>query len=138
MWGKSTVDSDRKQMPLWRMRIACWITETTDTHSECVIFAAFHSNNGYTCSSHCYVTVHWLSCLKSSMFLAMRQIIISSYMFTNNCTITWYNDKQHVAKCSYMFRSFSAIFKEVFNKANIVMVTNITDVQNRTRSHLYY
>jgi hypothetical protein len=24
-----------------RMRFACWITEATDTHSECVIFTAF-------------------------------------------------------------------------------------------------
>jgi hypothetical protein len=24
-----------------RMRIACWITEATDTHSDCVIFIAF-------------------------------------------------------------------------------------------------
>ena len=29
------------QMTTWRMRIACWITEATDTLSEYVIFIAF-------------------------------------------------------------------------------------------------
>jgi len=28
-------------MTIWRMRIACWITQTTDTHSEYVILIAF-------------------------------------------------------------------------------------------------
>jgi len=28
-------------MTIWRMRIACWITETTDTQPEYVIFIAF-------------------------------------------------------------------------------------------------
>jgi hypothetical protein len=29
--------ADRPQMALWSMRIACWITKATDTHSEYVI-----------------------------------------------------------------------------------------------------
>jgi hypothetical protein len=28
-------------MTIWRMRIACWIPQTTDTHSEYVILIAF-------------------------------------------------------------------------------------------------
>ena len=28
-------------MTIWRMRIACWIPEATDTHSECVTLTAF-------------------------------------------------------------------------------------------------
>ena len=32
-----TVEPYRPQMTIWRMRIACWITKTTDTHSEYVI-----------------------------------------------------------------------------------------------------
>ena len=28
-------------MTIWRMRIACWILIATNTHSECVILAAF-------------------------------------------------------------------------------------------------
>jgi len=28
------VEQGRPQMTIWRMRIACWITKATDTHSE--------------------------------------------------------------------------------------------------------
>ena len=28
-------------MTIWRMRIACWITKATNTHSEYVIFIVF-------------------------------------------------------------------------------------------------
>ena len=40
MW-KNVVQSDRPQMTIWRMRIACWITNATDTHSEYVTIIAF-------------------------------------------------------------------------------------------------
>jgi hypothetical protein len=35
------VQPDRLQMALWRMRIACWITKTTDAISQYVIIIAF-------------------------------------------------------------------------------------------------
>jgi hypothetical protein len=38
---KNTVDLDKPQMTIWRMRIACWIPKATDTHSEYVILIAF-------------------------------------------------------------------------------------------------
>ena len=28
-------------MTIWRMRIACWIPEATNTHTSCVILIAF-------------------------------------------------------------------------------------------------
>jgi hypothetical protein len=34
------VEPDRPQVTIWRMRIACWITNTTNTHSEYVILIA--------------------------------------------------------------------------------------------------
>jgi hypothetical protein len=40
MW-KNIVETDWPQMTIWRMRIACWVTEATDTHSEYVILIAF-------------------------------------------------------------------------------------------------
>jgi len=36
MW-QNTVQPDRQQMTIWRMRITCWITKATDTHSEYVL-----------------------------------------------------------------------------------------------------
>jgi len=40
MW-KNIVEPDRPQMAIWRMRIACWITNATNTHSEYVILIAY-------------------------------------------------------------------------------------------------
>jgi len=42
MW-KNTVEWGRPQMTMWRMRIACWITKATNTHSGCVTLIDFHS-----------------------------------------------------------------------------------------------
>jgi len=39
MW-KNVIEPGRKQMTVWRMRIACWITKAKDTHSEYVILFA--------------------------------------------------------------------------------------------------
>ena len=41
MQKKNTVVPDSPQMTIWRMRIACWITKVTSTHSEYVIIFAF-------------------------------------------------------------------------------------------------
>jgi len=55
MW-KNTVDPGRPQVTIWRMRISCWITKATNTHSEYVILIAFHCNDGCTNASPCHVT----------------------------------------------------------------------------------
>ena len=47
MW-KNIVLLVRLQMTIWRMRIACWTTESTHTHSEYVYVLLFHGNNGCT------------------------------------------------------------------------------------------
>jgi hypothetical protein len=43
MWKKNIVAPDRPQITIWRMRIACWVTMATDTHthSEYVTVTAF-------------------------------------------------------------------------------------------------
>ena len=38
---KNSVNRGRKQMTIWLMRIGCWITKATNTHSECVIPITF-------------------------------------------------------------------------------------------------
>jgi len=51
------------QTIIWRMRIACLIIKTTNTHSEYVIFIIFLCNNGFTKAPKCYVIVHCLCLL---------------------------------------------------------------------------
>jgi hypothetical protein len=38
---KKKIEPDWPQMTTWRMRIACWIPKSTNTHSEYVILIAF-------------------------------------------------------------------------------------------------
>jgi hypothetical protein len=40
MW-KNIVDPDKTHMTAWRMSIACWIPEATNTHSGCVTLNCF-------------------------------------------------------------------------------------------------
>jgi len=40
MW-KNIVEPDKSRMTAWRMRIACSIPKTTNTHSEYVMLIAF-------------------------------------------------------------------------------------------------
>jgi len=44
MW-KNLVEPDRPQMAIWRMRVACWITKATNSHSEYVILIVFPPYN---------------------------------------------------------------------------------------------
>jgi len=40
MW-KIIADSERSQMTVWGIPIACWIPKSKNTHSECVILIKF-------------------------------------------------------------------------------------------------
>jgi hypothetical protein len=38
---KNILEPVRLKMPIWRMRIACWMPKATNTPSEYVLFTAF-------------------------------------------------------------------------------------------------
>ena len=52
--GDNTVERDRPQVTIWGMRITCWITKATNTHSEYVNTYCFP---GCTNAPQCYVTL---------------------------------------------------------------------------------
>jgi len=53
---RNVMQPDRPQANvIRRMRIACWITKATDTHSECVIITAFSTETVVTRTRLCYV-----------------------------------------------------------------------------------
>ena len=56
-----------------RMRIACWMKNVTDTHSEYVISLrlAFYSSSGYLSVPDCYVTLTLTVLLSFELFRAM-------------------------------------------------------------------
>jgi len=51
---KSTVEPDRTQMTIRRMRIACWIPKATFTHPEYVILIDFALQEWLHESPQCY------------------------------------------------------------------------------------
>ena len=71
MW-KNIEEPERPQVTTFRMRIACWIPKTTNSHSEYVIL--FQCNNGYTNSPQCYVILTLPLLLKISEYL-LREIV---------------------------------------------------------------
>jgi hypothetical protein len=63
---ENTTESDRPQMPIWRKRIACWVTTDTNTHSEYVILIAFpRPQCVHERASLFYLYIHCLSSLMS-------------------------------------------------------------------------
>jgi hypothetical protein len=62
MW-KKTVQQNRPQIKIRRVRTACWIPKAKDTHSEYVILIAFHYNSGWTNAPQCFIT-----CTLSGLF----------------------------------------------------------------------
>jgi len=74
-------------MTIWHMRIACWITKTTDTHSEHVILITFALQQWLHKVPQCYVTVHCLLCYVLIMLMLttlLATIILQFAVFLIN------------------------------------------------------
>ena len=54
MW-KNTADPDRPQMPIRRMRLACWVTKVSDGHAGYKVLIVSHGNHGCTKAPQCYI-----------------------------------------------------------------------------------
>jgi hypothetical protein len=52
---KNTVEPDKTQTTIWRMRSACWIRKVTITNTQYVILPAFHFSNGCNNTPWTYV-----------------------------------------------------------------------------------
>ena len=68
MW-KNIVERARSKTTIWRMRIECWVTKATETHSVYVILTAFPPEKWlhkrglelrYTYSAHTHVMLRTL------------------------------------------------------------------------------
>jgi hypothetical protein len=61
MWI-NIVERDRPQVAIWRMRIACWMPEATNAHSEHVILIAFPQQQWLHEHAQCYIIRTLLVC----------------------------------------------------------------------------
>jgi hypothetical protein len=59
MW-KNIAETDRPQVTIWRMRIACWIAKATNTHPDYIIghLQLLDCTNGRTNAPQYYVYVN--------------------------------------------------------------------------------
>jgi hypothetical protein len=56
MWKYIVERGKGPQLTIWPIRIACWISRATNTHTPVVQYSLlFHYNNGYTSAPHCHV-----------------------------------------------------------------------------------
>jgi len=69
MW-KNTVQPDRPQMAIWRMRTACWIPKATDTHSQ-------------KCNFHCCTTAIIVARKRLNVTLQYNACIVVSQQCTS-------------------------------------------------------
>ena len=66
MW-KNFLERGRPQMTIWRMRTACWLTKSTDEHSEYVICIALPLQQWLQeCTS--VLRHRYIDCLVHSLF----------------------------------------------------------------------
>ena len=74
------VGSDRPQLTIFRMRLACWITKVMDTHSEYVILIALPQQQWLReRASELHLYLRTLSVLLISVMCEMRSVPRSGY-----------------------------------------------------------
>jgi hypothetical protein len=78
---ENIVEPDRSQMAMWRMRIACPISKTVDTHSEYVILTAFPLQQ-WLCERATMLNCSYIACIVLLFFLTL--FLIESGMRKRN------------------------------------------------------
>ena len=66
-----------------RMRIACWITKDTATHSECVILLPLQGNIGYANTPQCYDILRTLQSHGFSILHPLTTLQLDGVYLTN-------------------------------------------------------
>ena len=87
MW-KNTVEPERPQITIWRMRIAYCVPKATNTHSEYIILFAFHYNICRTNVSQCYVICTLPALLRIPFNVISSFSIVRSFIHARHTNIT--------------------------------------------------
>jgi hypothetical protein len=74
MW-KNIVEQERTQMTIWPLRVACWITKSTNTHSLNVVLIDFLLQQWLHYVPQCYV-IHMLPVLTFLEWMIYTDIIV--------------------------------------------------------------
>jgi len=105
MW-KNTVERDRPQMTIWRMRFVYWITKATNVHSQYVILIAFPLQHRLQERSSMWrLNVHCLSCFTTAQQSLVGQdplIIEASRSHSDtphSVGLLWTSDQPNAETC---------------------------------------
>ena len=89
-----------------RVRIACWITKVTNTHSECVILIALPRQQRFgKRASTLWLYVHYLSCFPSQCLLYQRS---SSHCSFSSVVIALTFSSPPITTTVFLFECYSA------------------------------
>ena len=55
MWKNTVEGGGIPQMTIWSMRVACWIPNATNTHSQYELLIVFPRQIGFANASDCYL-----------------------------------------------------------------------------------
>jgi len=100
MW-KTPVESERPQMTIWRMPIACCIPKATNTHSQYVILIAFPLQQWFHESSSMLRYTYTSSSVKNSPLKYPRVLccVIKANCFLCLCSV-WESDYIYIKSSS--------------------------------------
>jgi hypothetical protein len=101
MW-KNALEPGGPQMTTWRMCIACWITQATNTNSEYVILIAFPLQQCLN-ESASMLYVHCLSCLFKNSLL--HSLFVHSPVIRVSCSLS--NNNKHLSLTLYFLITFN-------------------------------
>jgi len=91
MW-KYIVERGRQQMAIWRIRIACWITKSTNTHSQYVTLLAFPPQQ-WLQEGASVLRYTYIACLVCTVRLSVL-----------NSHTVWYGSAKKHSACSWVKR----------------------------------
>ena len=98
MW-KNTAEPDKPQMTVWRMHIACWISEAsnthtnTHTHTHLEFLLLVHCNSGCTNAPQCYVCTYSTLPVSLRMFQEILHVFVlnpHSVLSVCTCNLTFF------------------------------------------------
>jgi hypothetical protein len=112
MW-KNFVERGRPQVTIWRIRIACWVPKTTNTHTQVVQYSLlFRCNNGCTKASQCCV-ICTLAVLLQHSFKLLFLVSFSRVAFTAWVQENVVKQRQMIERMTVflnMYRSLNGFF----------------------------
>jgi hypothetical protein len=95
---KNFVGTDRRQVTIWRTRIACWITKATATHTEYVTVV-------FPYQQWLHQPASYLRCIYvASLMMSQTLVLLCHYRFPVFMSASSYEEKQKMTTVDSMIQ----------------------------------